>query len=89
MNNEDFKIEDLLIPSDDLKNMNFAQLSLYIEELNKLEWKTIQCIKWYSDFIISDDEGRCGTHFPEYKEENYGVHWEVEDEDGHYYVEGD
>ena len=37
MNNEDFKIEDLLIPSDDLKNMNFAQLSLYIEELNKLE----------------------------------------------------
>ena len=38
MNSEDLKkIEDLLIPSDDLEKMNFAQLSLYIEELNKLE----------------------------------------------------
>ena len=77
-----------IILSDDSFNYQTQQAS-WNEELNKLEWKTIQCIKWYSDFIISDDEGRCGTHFPEYKEKNYGVHWEVEDEDGHYYVEGD
>ena len=38
MNNEDLKeIEDLLIPKEDLEKMNFAQLSLYIEELNKLK----------------------------------------------------
>lgn len=66
----------------------FTQQSYWNNELNKTEWKTVQHIKWYSDFIIDDDEGRWGTHFPEYEEENYGVHWEIEDEDG-YYVKGD
>ncbi len=37
MNNEEFKIDDLLMEKEDLEKMNFAELSLYIEELNKLE----------------------------------------------------
>jgi len=67
----------------------FTQQSYWNDEIDKAEWKTIQHVKWYSEFIVRGNEGRWGTHFPEYKEENYGVHWEVEDEDGHYYVEGD
>lgn len=66
----------------------FTQQSYWNDEIDKAEWKTIQHVKWYSEFIVRGDEGHCGTHFPEYKEENYGVHWEIEDEDG-YYVEGD
>lgn len=67
----------------------FTQQSYWNDEIDKAEWKTIQHVKWYSEFIVHGDEGRWGTHFPEYKEENYGVHWEVEDVDGHYHVEGD
>lgn len=58
-------------------------------ETNAFEEKNFQYTKKYSDFIVNGDDGRFGTHFPEYKEENYGVHWEVENEDGHYYLEGD